>query len=34
MRTVKGMLDQRLRALRPSYAHIELTQFGFRKWGP
>lgn len=34
MRTGKGMLDQRLRALRLSYARIELAKFGFRKGGP
>jgi len=34
MRTGKGVLDQRLRALRLSYARIELAKFGFRKGGP
>ena len=34
MRTSKGVLDQRLRALRLSYARIELAKFGFRKGGP
>lgn len=34
MRTGKGMLDQRLRTLRLSYAHIELAKFSFRKGGP
>ena len=34
MRTGKGMLDQRSRALRLSDARIELAEFGFRKGGP
>lgn len=34
MRAGKGMPDQRLRALRLSYARIELAKFGFRKGGP
>jgi hypothetical protein len=34
MRTGEGMLDQRLRALRLSYARIELAKFRFRKGGP
>jgi len=34
MRTGEGMLDQRLRVLRLSYARIELAKFGFRKGGP
>ena len=34
MRTGKGMLDQRLCALRLSYARVELATFGFRKRGP
>lgn len=31
MRTGKGMLDQRLRTLSLSYAHVELAKFRFRK---
>jgi hypothetical protein len=34
MWTGKGMLNQRLRALRLSYARIELAKFRFRKGGP
>src|SRR5262245_57081021 len=34
MRTGKGMLDQRLRALGFSYAPIKLAKFGLRKGGP
>ena len=34
MRTGKSMLDQRLRALRLSYARFELAKFRFRKGGP
>ena len=33
-RTGKGMLDQRLRTLSLSYAHVELAKFRFRKGGP
>ena len=34
MGTGKGMLDQRFRALRLSYACFDLAKFGFRKGGP
>jgi len=34
MRTGKGMLDQRFRAIRLRYARIELAKFRFRQGGP